>query len=318
MVKVIYWNCRGICNTPTKTMVYHLSAAHSPDIIFLSEPKCTLDSFHSFSNGPSSFGFSPSFSNSENTLWCLCNQNYKFHFTFLNQSSQHISISISASSSSPPSIITAVYGSTNYRLRRNLWDYLANSPFSSQPWCAIGDFNAILLAKEKLSIHPPSDALVKDFNEMAQAANLKDLGYRGNSFTWANNRQGQAFVAAKLDRAFSNSPWLDSFEDPVVNHLPRISSDHSPIFLAHRQSLSFKNKPFRFEEMWLSHDSFSKVVEDSWAPPCRGSPQFILASKLKILKLNLKIWSKDVFGHFKNHIAEAESIVMAKEVAFEA
>ena len=152
----------------------------------------------------------------------------------------------------------------------------------------IGDFNAILLAKEKLSTRPPSSLSLKEFNEMTMASGLKDIGFRGNSFTWANNRHGQAFVAARLDQAFCNSRWLDSFVDSVVNHLPRIASDHSPIILSHRKSISFKNKPFRFEEKWHSHDSFPKVVEDSWASPSSGTPQFILANKLKILKLNRK------------------------------
>ena len=39
----------------------------------------------------------------------------------------------------------------------------------------IGDFNAILLAKEKLSLCPLSPLLVKEFSEMALAAGLKDL-----------------------------------------------------------------------------------------------------------------------------------------------
>ena len=87
--------------------------------------------------------------------------------------------------------------------------------------------------------------------------------------------------------------------------------------LAHRQSLSFINMPFRFEEKWIFHECFSKVVEDSWASPCYGSPQIILASKLKILKRNLKTWSKEVFGHFKIRILEAEALVLAKEATFE-
>ena len=66
-----------------------------------------------------------------------------------------------------------------------------------------------------------------------------------------------------------------------------------------------------------SHNSFLKVVEDSWAQPCSGSAQFILASKLKLLKLNLKTWNKEVYGHYKNHIVEAEPQVLAKELAFE-
>ena len=39
----------------------------------------------------------------------------------------------------------------------------------------IGDFNAILLAKEKISLCPPSTLSVKEFSEMALAAGLKDL-----------------------------------------------------------------------------------------------------------------------------------------------
>ena len=142
-------------------------------------------------------------------------------------------------------------------------DYLISTSSTNLPWCVIGDFNAILLAKEKFSTLPNSALSVKDFNDMALATGLKDLGCRGNSFTWSNNRQGQAFVAARLDRAFANTKWLDSFDDPLVNHFPRIASDHSPLLLSHRTCLPFKNTPFRFEEKWPSHESFSKVVEES-------------------------------------------------------
>lgn len=81
------------------------------------------------------------------------------------------------------------------------------------PWCVIDDFNAILLAKEKLSLRLHSSLLVKEFSEMALTASLRDLGFKGNSFTWANNREGQAFVAARLYRAFSNFNWLDTYVD---------------------------------------------------------------------------------------------------------
>lgn len=109
----------------------------------------------------------------------------------------------------------------------------------------IGDFNAILMAKENLSTRPPSSLLVKDFNDMILSTGLKGLGFSGNRFTLANNRQGQAYVAARLDRAISNSTRLDFFDDPIVNHLPRLSSDHSPILLSHRKILPQKNIPFK-------------------------------------------------------------------------
>ena len=44
----------------------------------------------------------------------------------------------------------------------------------------IGDFNTILMAKEKLSIHPPSSLSVKDFNDMILSYGLKDLGFNSN------------------------------------------------------------------------------------------------------------------------------------------
>ena len=174
----------------------------------------------------------------------------------------------------------------------------------------MGDFNSILLHSEKFSIRPPSSPSVKDFNDMVIATGLKDLGFRGNCFTWANNRQGLAYVAARLNRALSKSSWIDNFEDPIVTHLPRLSSDHSPLLLTHRLRPVAKNIPFKFEEMWLSYESFTAVVENSWAIPIQGNPQYILSHKLKSLKYKLKVWNKDVFGLLKRKIEEAEQSVL--------
>lgn len=71
---------------------------------------------------------------------------------------------------------------------------------------------------------------------MVQATGLNDLGFKGNSYTWANKRQGQAYVAARLDCALANANWLDNLDDPTVTHLPKLSSDHSPYFSISRGS----------------------------------------------------------------------------------
>lgn len=170
----------------------------------------------------------------------------------------------------------------------------------------------------KLNTWPPSSILVKEFSDMVWATGLKDLGFRGNTYTWANNKHGQAYVAARLDRAFSNTSWLDSFVDPLITHLPKLCSDHSPLLLSHRTRLSSANIPFKFEAMCLSHDSFFKVVETSWATCCSGNPQFILARKLKILKTNPKVWNKEAFGQLKVRIAEAERAVLVCQHSLDA
>ena len=149
------------------------------------------------------------------------------------------------------------------------------------------------------------------------AAGFKDLGFNGNRYTWANNRKGHYYVAARLDRALANSAWMDHFEDPPVTNLPRISSDNSPLLLSHRSSLPLKNAPFKFEEMWLYHDSFIPLVKDSWAIPCRGSPQFPLAEKLKFLKSKLKSWNYEVFGQLKHNIAKAKRKVVEAQSLYD-
>ena len=69
--------------------------------------------------------------------------------------------------------------------------------------------------------------------------------------------------------------------------------------------------------MWLSYESFTAVVENSWAIPIQGNPQYILAHKLKSLKYKLKVWNKDVFGLLKRKIEEAEQSVLLAQSVFD-
>ncbi|XXG88202.1 hypothetical protein AAC387_Pa12g0446 [Persea americana] len=295
-------------------MLHHLITSHKPDLIFLAEPKTILNS--SITINFHSLGFTSSFSNQTNSLWCLFNPNQNFSFSLLDHSNQHITIEFADLHSSSLGLVTGVYGSTDYRIRRDLWDHLSNFSNTSLPRCVIGDFNSILLASEKHNIRPSSSPSVKEFNDMVLSSGLKDLGFRGNSFTWANNWQGQAYLAARLDRAFTNSPWLDRFVDPMITHLPRMSSDHSSLLLSHRIRSLPKNTPFKFEEMWLSHNSFKSLVEQSWSIPISGNPQFI-AQKMKVLKGNLKVWNLETFGQLKRNIEDVEKDVLQVQLAYD-
>lgn len=104
---------------------------------------------------------------------------------------------------------------------------------------------------------------------------------------------------------------MENFVDLVINHLPRLCSDHSPLLLSHRISFPAINLPFKFEAMWLSHVTFAKVVERSWAITCSGNHQFVMAQKLKILNHNLKVWNRENFGQLKVRISKANIAVLA-------
>ena len=61
--------------------------------------------------------------------------------------------------------------------------------------------------------------------------------------------------------------------------------------------MAFGKSSFKFENMWLKEPGFVNKVQDWWsAYEFEGTPSFVLASKLKALKGDLKAWNRTVFG----------------------
>ena len=74
--------------------------------------------------------------------------------------------------------------------------------------------------------------------------------------------------------------------------LPRLVSGHAPILLdgeGIRRGLT----PFRFKIMWLKEEGFKDLLKSWWERySFSESSSFILATKLKVLKSNLKDWNR--------------------------
>lgn len=137
------------------------------------------------------------------------------------------------------------------------------------PWCAIGDFNSITSASEKLSLRP--SRLILDFQQLMISSGLQDMGYSSNKYTWSNNRRA-GYVAARLDRALCNHLWQAASSDPLVTYLPKYS-DHCPLLLSNNQMLPSAGAPFKFEAMWLHHPEFLSLVAENWNLELAGNPQ---------------------------------------------
>ena len=61
-------------------------------------------------------------------------------------------------------------------------------------------------------------------------------------------------------------------------------------------------RPFRFENMWLKEEGFVDKVRSWWeAYFFEGTPSFVMASKLKALKGDLKQWNAQEFGNVAVH-----------------
>ncbi|RVW73021.1 hypothetical protein CK203_057450 [Vitis vinifera] len=158
-------------------------------------------------------------------------------------------------------MFTGVYGPTLRRERESFWEELgAIKGLWNGPWCAAGDFNAILSPEER-------------------------------------NRGGR--MNSNMRRFLFNEGWDNHFGDVRQCVLPRPVSDHFPILLdvgGGRRGPS----PFRFENMWLKVEGVKELMKSWWeGVSFNGSASFILAEKIKVLKVKLKEWNRDSFGRIE-------------------
>jgi hypothetical protein len=136
---------------------------------------------------------------------------------------------------------------------------------------------------------------MNDFSEFIFSLGLMDIPLEGLRYTWSNNCENSAM--SRIDRFLYISEWEDRYPTVVQRRLPRLLSDHFPIMLESGEFLK-GNRPFCFENMWLQAEGFGEMVKGWWdSYQFEGTPSFILAKKLKALKLALKKWNYEVFGH---------------------
>ena len=70
--------------------------------------------------------------------------------------------------------------------------------------------------------------------------------------------------------------------------------------------------PFRFENMWLKIERFKDLIRCWWqGMVVRGSASYRLATTLKEIKQNLKIWNRKVFGRL-----ECNKVAVLRQVEF--
>eukprot|EP00253_Pinus_taeda_P009353 PITA_09353 len=95
-------------------------------------------------------------------------------------------------------------------------------------------------------------------------------------------------------------------EDLMLNNkeilariLPFGGSNHWPIHLEVQSIGTPRNRPFRFENIWLSHPDFSSNIAKWWAEDLniQGTNMLLLQKRLKHIKLKLKEWNKNEHGN---------------------
>jgi len=305
-MKRIFWNARGLAKSPTRLALKRLIIKHKPDIILLAEPFIPFSSFP-----PLWFhrlGLKLLAINQRDdllpNLWCFCASH--LNPTIVDIDNQQISFTISENNTIFD--FNAVYASTNYITRRQLWHKLQTIQNQHNlPWCAIGDFSTIIGSHEYRGSFIPARVPMEDFFNWSDNNNLIHIPTRGVQYTWSNGRSGARHTEKRLDRAICNQQWLDNCTSLSVTTLTKHKSDHFPILLDFHTSIVTFASQFRFMKMWTLHEDCINVVSNSWNSSVLGCPMFVLSKKLSILKQNLKSWNHNVFGNVHFLVKEAEA-----------
>ncbi|XP_019086253.1 PREDICTED: uncharacterized protein LOC109126838 [Camelina sativa] len=107
-------------------------------------------------------------------------------------------------------VISFVYA-VNHRMgRQELWEEICalsrDQSVNTRPWALLRDFNQTLSPAEHSSGGTRIKRGMEEFRECLAYANLQDLTFRGNQFTWWNKQETNP-IAKKLDRVLANDEW---------------------------------------------------------------------------------------------------------------
>ena len=135
-------------------------------------------------------------------------------------------------------------------------------------WMLARDFNIILHPSEGSNYNgnPSMTLNSREFVDCVQELTVFDHAYNGPFSTWSN-RQGNSFLAKKLDNVMINDIWLLNFSHSIVDFLALDVFDHSSAYIQLDTVPFSPPKPFKFFNFWTKHEKFLLAVADSWKKP---------------------------------------------------
>lgn len=128
------------------------------------------------------------------------------------------------------------------------------------------------------------------FNDFIARNGLLDVGFVGPPFTWCNGQSWFARRWVRLDRWLANTHWTSRFSSYLNSHLPRISSDHSPLVLTAYHKTLVKGKVFLFDNYWLGYLDCHRVVNSSWNFNPKSNPMHGFSYLVSHTRSNLINW----------------------------
>ena len=90
-----------------------------------------------------------------------------------------------------------------------------------------------------------------------------DMGFVGSPFTWYKHYVDYT-AWERLDRAVVTNDWFSMFLGTTIHHLKVNTSDHKALWIVlEGMEFSFQ-KPFQFEQMWMTDKGCTNTIETVW------------------------------------------------------
>ncbi|CAD5326520.1 unnamed protein product [Arabidopsis thaliana] len=212
-------------------------------------------------------------------------------------------------------IVSVVYAANEVASRKELWIEIVNMVVSGiigdRPWLVLGDFNQVLNPQEHSNpVSLNVDINMRDFRDCLLAAELSDLRYKGNTFTWWNKSHTTP-VAKKIDRILVNDSWNALFPSSFGIFGSLDFSDHVSCGVVLEETSIKAKRPFKFFNYLLKNPDFLNLVRDNWFTfNVVGSSMFRVSKKLKALKKPIKDFSRLNYSDLEKRTKEAHDFLI--------
>ncbi|XP_075084879.1 uncharacterized protein LOC142168117 [Nicotiana tabacum] len=310
----LIWNIRSVNTQQAFERLIKMHRQHHFEFIGLMEPMQQARKLERYRR---KIGFAQAIANVSNKIWAFIDE--VFDVTIMYNMVQQLTLRLFHTETHVKLVLTLVYAKCDAIERIELWDSMyAIARDMSVPWLIGGDFNVIWDEEEKFGRLPVSLNEIDDFRHYINSCNLFDLGFKGSIFTWWNGRAEEDCIFKRLDRCLANVEFQQTFPGIEVTHLSKIDSDHNPMLLKCDIEAAPLNKPFRFLNFWVKHESFKEALRENWHADFCANPFVMFNYKLKKLKKALSAWSRAIYGDIFQKITSLEEVVMVHEAQFEA
>ncbi|XP_055962333.1 uncharacterized protein LOC126687828 [Mercurialis annua] len=311
-MKILSWNLQGLGNPWTVRALKFVISNNSPDVFFLMETKLINSEFVGIRRMFTSFeSFIVDSDGRGGGLALFWNKNLNFQVGSFSQN--HIDFSIVDDAINFQWKGMGMYGwsetGNKFRTCELMRQFCSNE---NVPLLLFGDFNLFLFNSEKQGGPVRDQRELQLFRNAINECGVADLGFIGSAFTRSNRRAVANNVQVRLDRFLADSQWQDRYVTWQVSHLARYKSDHCPIVLSTKvDTIGKVAKPFRFEQMWMRHDSFDDTV--SLALENGRFHNSDIMARFKGLGVNLKGWAFHNIGSVRYNIKQKTELLKSHQ-----